>query len=198
MSRDTTDETRHFDIFFLKKHGKLKDEFYSSNNNIVWSRDGREVARIDYSICTFKVDPFIELSYKVRRRGETDWNSILQKVKMETVVCHLGGKRWYFRCGLFKGGQYCGRRVAVLYQAGDYFGCRHCADLSYASCNESKRMRGFPWKTLSNTWKADELFVTLKRTTYSGCSTKKYRKCLQWWVSSEEVYMAEKLLQKEL
>ena len=32
---------------------------------------------------------------------------------------------------------HCGRRVAVLYAAGDLFACRHCGGLGYASQQES-------------------------------------------------------------
>jgi hypothetical protein len=36
---------------------------------------------------------------------------------------------------------YCGRRVAVLYAAGDLFACRHCYRLCYASQQESRQSR---------------------------------------------------------
>ena len=32
---------------------------------------------------------------------------------------------------------YCGRRVAVIYFRGKNSACRHCYDLTYASCQES-------------------------------------------------------------
>jgi hypothetical protein len=38
--------------------------------------------------------------------------------------------------------QYCGRRVALLYGAGELFACRHCYDLAYESQQESLRYRG--------------------------------------------------------
>jgi hypothetical protein len=45
------------------------------------------------------------------------------------------------RCPVYSNGQYCGRRVAVLYAAGDLFACRHCYGLAYASQQESPRSR---------------------------------------------------------
>jgi len=40
-------------------------------------------------------------------------------------------------------GRYCGRRVAVLYGLREYFACRHCYRLAYASQQEPMRERGF-------------------------------------------------------
>jgi hypothetical protein len=37
---------------------------------------------------------------------------------------------------------YCGRRVALLYGAGELFACRRCYRLAYASQHESLRHRG--------------------------------------------------------
>lgn len=198
MSRYTTDSSRNFSIFFLKKHNKLIPESRSYNHNIIWSRNGSEVARINYSINTVTDDPCINLSYKVRRRGEEEWRSIEQKIRLERVLCHFGGNRWYFRCSLSKNGVYCGRRVAVLYSAGDYFGCRHCADLSYDSCNQSKRMRKFPYKALLDHLKADDLYTKVKVKYYNGKPTRKYKRYLDLCSLEQEGTNAEEQLLKQL
>jgi hypothetical protein len=44
---------------------------------------------------------------------------------------------------MYSGGQYCGRRVAVLYGLREYFACRRCYGLAYASQQEPIRERGF-------------------------------------------------------
>jgi len=198
MSRDTTDNARSFSTFFLNKHNKLTPECRSYHNNIIWSRNCEELARIGYSISTVTGDAFIRLTYKLKRWNEDEWRPIDIKIKLESVPCHFGGERWYFRCGLSRNGVYCGRRVAILYQVGDYFGCRHCADLSYDSCNESKRFRGFPWKLLTNQWKADEIYKTLRITHYKGKTTRKYQKCLDLWGCEVEGTSAEEQLLKKL
>lgn len=194
MSRNTTQDTRNFTIFFLNMYKKLIPECVSYNNNIVWSRDGNETARINYNISTLAGDSFIELNYKVKRYGEEDWKSIQQKIQLETVGCHFGGKRWYFRCTLFRNGEYCGRRVAVLYQAGDYFGCRHCANLTYDSCLQGKKMRVFPWSVLMSEWKADDLYAKVKTRYYKGKPTRKYKRCLKLWHGGPEGTNAEEQL----
>ncbi len=56
-------------------------------------------------------------------------------------VITAGGRRPWFRCPVYLNGQYCGRRVAVLYAAGELFACRHCYGLGYASQQESPQSR---------------------------------------------------------
>jgi hypothetical protein len=57
-------------------------------------------------------------------------------------MCHLGGRRPWFRCAVYSGGQYCGRRAALLYGAGELFACRRCYGLAYASQQEALHHRG--------------------------------------------------------
>ncbi len=181
MSRDTTDNARSFSIFFLNKHKKLVPDCSYFNNDVIWSRDGSEVARISYNISTLSSDSYIYLSYRIRRWGEEDWQPINYKVPLEQIPCHFGGKRWFFRCPLVRKGQKCDRRVAILYNVGDYFGCRKCANLTYESCQESKKFRGFPWKSLSDSFKADDLYKNVKVEYYNGKPTRKYKRCLDLW-----------------
>jgi len=74
---------------------------------------------------------------------------------------------------------YCGRRVGTLYLAsgGNYFGCRHCYDLSYESRNECRLGRfgniGFPLKAERQ---YEELYKSIKRWTWRGKPTRKVRK----------------------
>ena len=59
------------------------------------------------------------------------WRS---KVGDENIPrCHFGGRGPWFVCSVRTNGQYCGRRVAVLYAAGELFACRRCCGLAYAS-----------------------------------------------------------------
>ena len=53
------------------------------------------------------------------------------------TACNFGGERPWFIC--LRAG--CGRRVAILYEPGRYFLCRHCYDLSYESQREDKTHR---------------------------------------------------------
>jgi hypothetical protein len=67
--------------------------------------------------------------------------------------------------------------VGVLYKAGDYFGCRHCYNLTYSSKNENRRYRNYPlffW--LKSLKKIEELEEKIKRPYYNGKPTRKQRR----------------------
>jgi hypothetical protein len=81
------------------------------------------------------------LMYRSRRWVATEWKSIEQRVPITWTECHLGGRRPWFVCSVYRDGRYCGRRVAVLYGAGELFACRRCCGLTYASRQESPRDR---------------------------------------------------------
>ena len=71
----------------------------------------------------------VVLIFRSQHPGETEWKSTEQRVPILWTACHLGGRRHWFRCAVYSNGQYCGRRVAVLYAGGDLFACRHCYGL---------------------------------------------------------------------
>jgi hypothetical protein len=83
----------------------------------------------------------VVLSYRYCCPGSNEWKSIQQQVPIRLTACHYGGVRPWFLCSVCCNGRYCGRRVAVLYGAGDLFACRHCYGLAYASQQESPRSR---------------------------------------------------------
>ena len=84
----------------------------------------------------------VVLSYRSCGSGSNEWKSIQQKVPISLTACHLGGVRPWFVCSVYCNGHYCGRRVAVLYAAGDLFACRHCYGLAYASQQQTPLHRG--------------------------------------------------------
>jgi hypothetical protein len=78
----------------------------------------------------------VVLIYRVRSEGN-DWQSVEQRVPIAWAACRFGGRRPWFVFPVSSGGRYCGRRVAVLYGAGELFACRHCYGLAYLSQQES-------------------------------------------------------------
>ena len=83
------------------------------------------------------------LTYRTRSWQAAEWKTITQRVPITWTDCHFGGRRPWFVCSAYSDGQYCGRRVAVLYGAGNYFACRHCYGLAYETQQQSARWRGF-------------------------------------------------------
>jgi hypothetical protein len=73
----------------------------------------------------------VVLMYQARSFLAAGWKFIEQRVPITWTPCHLGGRRPWFICSVRTNGQYCGRRVAVLYAAGKLFACRSCCGLTY-------------------------------------------------------------------
>jgi hypothetical protein len=83
----------------------------------------------------------VVLMSRWRSPGDSEWKLVEQRVPIVWTICHLGGRRPWFRCDACSNGRYCGRRVAILYGAGEIFACRRCYGLAYASQQESPRFR---------------------------------------------------------
>ena len=122
------------------------------------------------NISEYEMDgtPQVWLSYSIG--GE----KIKYKIVLEATLCHMGGKRYWFKCPLLKEDEKtkCGRRVGVLYFEGKYFGCRHCLNLTYESKSEGPNLR---WSPLINWWKAQDVQEKMKRYTWAGRDTPKMR-----------------------
>jgi hypothetical protein len=138
--------------------------------------------------------PQICLAYVI-----TDYAGNKKEVKygipLEKTECNYGSYRYWFTCPLYKNGdnRRCNRRVGVLYMAGDYFGCRHCYELTYSSRNENKHYVHFGLlSTVRLHAKMDKLWLNMKRYYWRGQPTKKYRKYLRLQAILEGQYEALK------
>jgi hypothetical protein len=67
-------------------------------------------------------------------------------IALETSGLPSGGLRWWFICPAQRGEDVepCRRRVGKLFlpRGRRVFACRHCYDLTYTSCRESRRLTG--------------------------------------------------------
>jgi hypothetical protein len=133
--RITCESCISIDVRRWYREGRLRAGQYFS---LSWMRDGEPAGGI--SVRT-EWDGVV-LIYRSRSWGVSEWKSIEQRVPISWTACHLGGQRAWFVCSVYSNGRYCGRRVAVLYCAGELFACRRCYDLAYASQKETPRYRG--------------------------------------------------------
>lgn len=109
---------------------------------IAWSRNGEKTASILVAVEPLRERwPVLRLAYTTSRPGGEPQRQSYQVLVSATPSNLPGnpGRRWWFICPLVVNGIACGRRVAKLY-GGALFGCRHCHDLTYASCNESHQV----------------------------------------------------------
>ncbi len=98
----------------------------------------KAASSIGYEVCTLDLaNPWVRLHYTVTRTGQ----ALDYTVRLATTRPRFGGLRWWFLCPLSKNGRPCGRRVGKLYLAAHsvYYGCRRCHDLTYTSCQESRK-----------------------------------------------------------
>lgn len=176
-SRDTADSCKKIETLFLKKNGYfLTGGRFGGTLN--WSSNGEPTGSISISSTISEQEKYVRLWYKITKRDTGEKRDIDYRVYLTTTPCHFGGARYWFICPLYRNGRYCGRRVGVLYHGnGDYFGCRHCYDLTYQSRNSSQRFR-----SLSHFFDADEKLVEWeqkykdKYLYYGGRPTRRYKK----------------------
>ncbi|MCX6753004.1 MAG: hypothetical protein NTW62_01495 [Candidatus Nomurabacteria bacterium] len=192
MTRYTVEQSKRIELSWLKSKNFL--EGYRSGN-IKWSMNENPTGNINIVVDTFSEDPNIKLTYKIRKQREENWTDINFSLKMESLPCRFGGKKWFFICGLFKNNKYCGQRVRILYEAGNYFGCRKCANLSYESCNISGLAKQFG--RIVSFPEIEKIREKAKRTHYNGKLTKKYLRYLRIEEKSEDSFVGISMLLTE-
>jgi hypothetical protein len=133
--RTTCESCISIDVRRWHREGKLDPGLSFSFS---WTYGGEPAGRI--SVRT-EADAVV-LMYRARSWRDIEWKSIPQRVPITWTACHLGGQRPWFVCPGFSDGQYCGRRVALLYGNGQLFACRYCYGLTYASQREAFHLRG--------------------------------------------------------
>ncbi|UCH70808.1 MAG: hypothetical protein JSV29_02165 [Candidatus Bathyarchaeota archaeon] len=173
--KNTVEESTELSIFKLKEFGLLTG-YAATTLRWKWSLSGRKSS---IGICVDTEELYAKVNYTVTDRNTGKKTDYDYKISLTTTPCNYGGVRYWFICPLSRNGVYCGRRTGTLYIAsgGNYFGCRHCYDLSYESRNESRLGRfGNIGYTIVAERKIEELYNQIKRWTYKGKPTKKARK----------------------
>lgn len=175
-AKTTVEQATQLNIFKLKEFGLLRG-YATSTLTWTWRLSGRKNSI--GIIVDVRDNPYVKVNYTTTDRSTGEKRDYDYTISLTTTPCNFGGKRYWFICPLSLNGVYCGRRVGTLYLAsgGNYFGCRHCYDLSYESRNESRLGQfgniGFP---LVAERKIEELYRQIKRWTWRGKPTKKVRK----------------------
>lgn len=167
------EDCKKVSIFWLKKHEYL---IGFKSGSIVWAYPSGDKSSIGFEVSVYGTDKHIRFRYWQKDFYDSEKKHFDYKFQITTTGCHYGGVRYWFICGLFKGGVYCGRRVGVLYKDGDYFGCRLCYDLTYQARKVSKHYRYGAFAALSLDWTIEELEAKVKRPFYAGKPTRKQRR----------------------
>ncbi len=181
MARQEAESSHRLSIFWLKKRGYFNKDYSYQSGGITWSyglSDNKNSIRFSIhrdNWGTLKEDVYIRLIYTHTDHWTGEKSDMDLKVPVTTTPCNYGGVRYWFICPLYKNGQYCGRRVGVLYSVGKWFGCRHCGNIAYQKQFEGGKYR---WNGISipDIEKAEE---EVKRYYYNGKPTRKYRRLIR-------------------
>jgi hypothetical protein len=105
--------------------------YHGFANSIAWTWGSGNKSSIGYFVDRNDAGLTIVLHY---RWGDTE--DVRIPVRLQATRTNFNGKRWWFTCPLIVGGVVCNRRVGQLHlpPGARYFGCRHCHDLTYQSC----------------------------------------------------------------
>ncbi|HZY87511.1 MAG TPA: hypothetical protein VFE78_21920 [Gemmataceae bacterium] len=101
-------------------------------------------ALLSVGYCTDLSDParpHLRLDYTWVGAATGQEGSAGYEVALTATRLCPGQVRWWFRCPYPVGGRPCGRRVRKLYlpRSARYFGCRTCYELTYSSCQASRK-----------------------------------------------------------
>lgn len=134
--RLTVSHCKYVSIKTLKRLGFLKGGYV--HGNLSWTRNGEPNGNLDVTVLTQDYDGYIHFCYTSTDRRTREVNRLDYKAALVWTPCNYGGRRWWMICPLTVNSNACCRRVTALYLAhSKYFGCRHCHNLTYRSCQES-------------------------------------------------------------
>lgn len=181
MAKSTCEAAKKLPITFLRKQGYFRSSYISGTIRWTWNEEPSGSAGISvdanngYVRCVYT-----RTSYWDGEKEDFDY-----MIRLTTTPCYFGGYRYWFICPLTKNGIYCGRRVGVLYLAGDWFGCRECYDLAYDSQQETHTGGwSFLGKVLRLEGKLYDDYVNMRVKYWKGAPTKRYRR----WLRRSEYY----------
>lgn len=170
MKKIEADNYKKIQIWRLLRD--VKDD--GRSKTLSWGENGSS-GTIIASVSLMGPEKYARLTYS-QTDSEGKTTDFDYKVPITETPCKFGGSRYWFTCPLTKNGQHCGRRIGVLYKVGNYFGCRHCFDLTYKSKNTNRRDKYFPlFKAFEISRKLENL-GDAKRYTYKGKLTKRFKK----------------------
>ena len=133
--KTTVEECYTFDINTICR----TDELYAGRTgSFAWSNSvtGERLGSIGYSL-GYDADDDLVLWLKYHFGDDT--GPVKLPIRLQTTRPHLGGIRWWMICPLIKAGTPCNRRVSKLQLRYQYFGCRHCHELTYQSSQEAHK-----------------------------------------------------------
>jgi len=166
------DFVKQLRISLLKKEGYLN----RSMAGIIRWGEGDETSSLRLESHMDEYHPYFRLFYaQIDTKGNRQ--AFDYKIFLHKTPCNYGGYRYWFMCPLPRSGMTCGRLSAVLYKAGNYFGCRRCHNLTY-QCRKHNANSSltFWFRSRKAMNKIEKLELKIKRQEYAGKVTSKQQK----------------------
>lgn len=177
MARAVAEQSNGISIAWLKEKDCIPKPSGFRSGTVSWTFGMSEnKSSVGYSITLDENESYMRLYYTHTDRWDNTKSEMDFRIQLEATPCNYGGKRYWFVCPLTKNGEYCGRRVGVIYSIGKWFGCRHCGNIAYSAQAESKRYRGLTSLTIPDIEKAQ---AKVKTHYYNGKMTRKYRRFIE-------------------
>lgn len=191
MSKSEADSLEQISISFLKKLCFLNGGVRTGTLN--WTYKGSDYkSSVGIEASVFNASSFesyIRIHYTQTDRNTNEKKDFDYRIPLTTTPCRYGGNRYWFICPWSKNGAYCGRRVGKLYKDGDYFACRHCYELTYASRNTNRKYKFFPFfNAITIEDKIEELRKKIKRPYYNGRPTKRQQQLEKLFAQADISY----------
>jgi hypothetical protein len=132
------EESSQLDVNTLVRDGIIGQGCHASGI-ISWTRFSG-TSSIGFETDCYMLNGHITLNYRVSQLGKSD-QIINYPIELCTTKPNYGGIRWWFICPNTD----CNAMVGKLYQplGGQYFLCRTCNNLTYASCRDSHKSDPF-------------------------------------------------------
>ena len=171
-SKKEAEDLLKLEIYWFNKHDLLNDYKFGE---IKWTNLYGIISRIGFTVSI--KNNYIQLQYIQTDKLKNKKKEFDYKIMLETTSCNFGSIRYWFVCPIIKNGSICGRRVGVLYKGDNYFGCRHCYNLTYRSRNENRRCIYYSMVRLILYFKKFESIMSqTKRPYYNGKLIKRLNK----------------------
>lgn len=192
MAKTEANKLNQITVQFLRKHGYFKG---NNQGNIHWTstHPDRQLS-VNASFTPTETGGSLRLGYLANDSGDVTKKYFNYSINAVTTPCYFGGKRYWLICPTIKNGHYCSRRVGTVYYYDNYFGCRHCHNLTYESKNISRRADIRLFNLIFNQEKrVEKLKKSIRRWVYAGKLT---RKAVKFEMLSSKLYPKYDLVRK--
>ena len=133
----TVEECRVISVKGFKKLFR----FRLGDGTITWNTEEEDMGKAAFLVQSARDKLLLWLFYTLTSEKTGNKTDYKYSIPIQTTQPHFGGVRYWLTCPLVSNGNPCNRRVGKLYlpPGGHYFGCRHCYDLTYRSCQDSHK-----------------------------------------------------------